>query len=225
MDYIDKIRKLFALADNPNEEEAKAALLKARKLMAEHKLTDRDIKDVGGEELVTLESKYTCTSIRDSWLLKLSGVIAYNYCCSARSYKEWNKKTRYVHFVGFDDDVHVCLEVFEYAVGFIHNEFARIKNDLDSYYRKDLRTLCNSYAYGFCAGLKNMYQRQSEEIQNEYGLVPVMSDVLKEDNAKFPKSNFYQKYDIEFDRYSTEYSDGFYDGTNFTANRVLTAVN
>ena len=32
----DKIAKLLALAESPNENEAKAALLKARELMAEH---------------------------------------------------------------------------------------------------------------------------------------------------------------------------------------------
>ena len=36
MDYKDKIRKLLALAKSPEPEEAKFALLKARKLMAEH---------------------------------------------------------------------------------------------------------------------------------------------------------------------------------------------
>lgn len=37
-DYKDKIRKLLALAESPVEAEAKAALLKARQLMAEHKI-------------------------------------------------------------------------------------------------------------------------------------------------------------------------------------------
>ena len=34
----DKIAKLLALAESPNENEAQAALLKARELMAQHKL-------------------------------------------------------------------------------------------------------------------------------------------------------------------------------------------
>lgn len=40
MDYKDKIRKLLALAKSPEPEEAKFALLKARKLMAEHIYTN-----------------------------------------------------------------------------------------------------------------------------------------------------------------------------------------
>lgn len=45
MDYKGKIRKLLALAKSPEPEEAKLALLKARKLMAEHKLTERDLEE------------------------------------------------------------------------------------------------------------------------------------------------------------------------------------
>lgn len=44
IDIKDKIAKLLALADSPNEHEAKAALLKARELMAEHKLRPEEIK-------------------------------------------------------------------------------------------------------------------------------------------------------------------------------------
>ena len=39
----EKIAKLLALAESPYEEEAKAALLQARHLMAEHKLMPEDI--------------------------------------------------------------------------------------------------------------------------------------------------------------------------------------
>ena len=47
MDYKDKIRKLLALAESPSEAEAKAALLKARELMAKTSLPD-DLLQVCG---------------------------------------------------------------------------------------------------------------------------------------------------------------------------------
>ena len=50
-DYSEKIKKLLALAESPNEHEAKAALLKAKELMAEHKLSELDVKDVGKKEV------------------------------------------------------------------------------------------------------------------------------------------------------------------------------
>ena len=43
-DIRDKIAKLLSLADSSNENEARAALLKARALMAQHKLCPEDIK-------------------------------------------------------------------------------------------------------------------------------------------------------------------------------------
>ena len=60
MDYKDKIRKLLALAKSPEPEEAKLALLKARKLMAEHKLSERDLEErntTGHRREVFQESK------------------------------------------------------------------------------------------------------------------------------------------------------------------------
>lgn len=48
----DKIAKLLALAESPNENEAKAALLKARELMAEHKLRPEDVKKAKKEKVI-----------------------------------------------------------------------------------------------------------------------------------------------------------------------------
>ena len=42
VNYKDKIEKLLALSQSPNEHEARAALLKARELMAEHKLSEAE---------------------------------------------------------------------------------------------------------------------------------------------------------------------------------------
>lgn len=45
MDIEKKIRKLLALSESPNEFEAQAALLKARQLMAEYKLTEAELHE------------------------------------------------------------------------------------------------------------------------------------------------------------------------------------
>ncbi len=44
-DYKTKIKKLLALSESPNEHEARAVLLKARQLMAEHKLAETELED------------------------------------------------------------------------------------------------------------------------------------------------------------------------------------
>ena len=45
MNIRDRIAKLLALSESPTEHEAKAALLKARELMATHKPRPEDILD------------------------------------------------------------------------------------------------------------------------------------------------------------------------------------
>lgn len=55
MNIREKIEKLLRLSESPNENEAQAALLKARKLMMENKLSESDFKDTKQEpiEIVT----------------------------------------------------------------------------------------------------------------------------------------------------------------------------
>ena len=43
--YKEKIKKLLALSESSNEHEAKAALLKAKQLMIEHKITESYLTD------------------------------------------------------------------------------------------------------------------------------------------------------------------------------------
>lgn len=67
MDYKDKIRKLLALAKSPEPEEAKLALLKARKLMAEHKLTERDLEE-HDTTVIQQEIDETFSKKANSWM-------------------------------------------------------------------------------------------------------------------------------------------------------------
>ena len=82
MDYKDKIRKLLALAKSPVPEEAKLALLKARKLMAEHKLSERDLEERNAT-VIKRAIRETFSEKANSWMDPLSIVIGENYCCSA----------------------------------------------------------------------------------------------------------------------------------------------
>ena len=67
MDYKDKIRKLLALAKSPEPEEAKLALLKARKLMAEHKLSERDLEERNAT-VIKRSIRETFSEKANSWM-------------------------------------------------------------------------------------------------------------------------------------------------------------
>ena len=73
-DYKDKIRKLLALAESPVEAEAKAALLKARQLMAEHKLTEAELKEVEKQAAKDVRTDINCSKRREPCIINLSAV-------------------------------------------------------------------------------------------------------------------------------------------------------
>lgn len=97
--YKEKIQKLLALAESSNENEAKAALLKARELMAEHKMLESDCLQGSNKvrkELIGI--KYT--NRKTPWMVLLASFIAENHCCiSFRSHKNINKSVRLVSSV------------------------------------------------------------------------------------------------------------------------------
>ena len=77
----EKIAKLLALAESPYEEEAKAALLQARHLMAEHKLMPEDIEPQENKKVIQECVGVTCTKLSSPWTVYLSTLIAAHYCC------------------------------------------------------------------------------------------------------------------------------------------------
>lgn len=99
-DYKEKIRKLLALAESPNEHEARAALLKARQLMAEHKLTEAELKDVEKQQVKDVRTDITCSKRRDPWIVNLSAVIGENYCCKGYRYRRYGEQTNCIGFIG-----------------------------------------------------------------------------------------------------------------------------
>lgn len=70
MDIEKKIRKLLALSESPNEFEAQAALLKARQLMAEYKLTEAELHE-GNKKIKTIKTSISCTKQTNFWIFTL----------------------------------------------------------------------------------------------------------------------------------------------------------
>ena len=147
-DYKEKIRKLLALAESPNEHEARAALLKARQLMAEHKLTETELKDVEKQQVKDVRTDITCSKRRDPWIVSLSAIIGENYCCKGYRYRRYGEQTNCIGFIGLEDDVEICVAVFKYAVDCALSEIKNIKKENDCYYSDYVKRLCNSYGYG-----------------------------------------------------------------------------
>lgn len=213
-DYKAKIKKLLALAESPNEHEARAALLKARELMAEHKLSEIDLKDVGKQEVKDVVMDITCTKRRNPWIVNLSGIIAPNYCCKGYRRHQHGGQTQTIGFIGFENDVEICVAVFKYAVDCIlsankatQKEYRRYGYDTDY-----IKKMCDSYGYGFVRGVSEAFEKQQEEKKQEWGLVLVTPKEVEEASQNWGsqafKSRAAQRENLHTDAFMSGYTDG-----------------
>lgn len=222
IDYKDKIRKLLALAESPNEAEAQAALLKARQLMAEHKLTERECREVEPQNVVRQHSEVTCSKRRDPWCVPLSAIIGENYCCKGLRTHRPKSQTQMVGFIGFEDDVRLCIDIFEYAVDCVHSEIRRIKERYAQYDADYIRCRCDSFGYGFVAGLSAAFDAQTAENKQEWGLVLVTPKEVQDvaDKIGKPKAFRSRSQDSIF---GNEYASGYKSGQEFQTQKRIVA--
>lgn len=188
----DKIAKLLALAESPNENEAKAALLKARELMAEHKLRPEEIKKAENVKVVRELLNVTCTAMTNPWAVSLSAVIAEHYCCRAYRTRNHGGKTNTIGLVGLEDDFEIAKRIFLYAYDCVipacQHQIKRDPNDFPGTYREK----CNAYGWGFVRGVNAAFRRQEEEHQ-EWGLVMVVPKAVDDSMADMGKKTSFGK--------------------------------
>lgn len=219
-DYKEKIRKLLALAESPNEHEAKAALLKARQLMAEHKIEEIELKDVEKQEVKDIRTDITCSKRRNPWIINLSAVIGENYCCKGYRNHGHREQTQYIGFIGLEDDVEICLAVFKYAVDCILSEIKRIKKENQCYYSSYVKKLCDSYGYGFTVGIEAAFREQQEANEDGWGLVLVMPQEVIEASQHLEHKEFKSRAQDSIS--GDAYAKGYMQGKEFDPTKRLT---
>lgn len=212
----EKIKKLLSLATSPNENEAKAALLKAKELMAKNKLSEEDFRDADSMELAHI----VCDSIRwttdsgDIWMVILCEIISEEHMCVASWSVEKGKRTHTLVITGIKEDAEICKEVIEYAVGFVKGQIKILTRRSTSDNAKSIKT---SYAKGFTVGLKMAYEDQKEE-HPEWGLVVVKSEeVRKYEDGLSTKSVKAKKN--RFDPLA--FAQGQLDGKEFKSKKAI----
>lgn len=124
-EITEKISRLLALAASPYEAEARAALLKARQLMAEHKLCPEDITPPERQRVIKESTGVTSTKMSSPWAVQLSAIIGEHYCCRHYILNIKGRKIHEIGFVGFEDDYKVCKMVYRYAFESIMSPLCR----------------------------------------------------------------------------------------------------
>lgn len=222
IDYKEKIRKLLALAESPVEAEARAALLKARQLMAEHKLTERECREAEKQAVKDVLTDITCSKRREPWIIPLSATIGENYCCKGYRKRYHGQQTQHVGFIGLEDDVEICIAVFKYAVDCIRAGVKNIRReyaDYTAYYSKFIKQECDSYGYGFVMGVGAAFEQQEKENREEWGLVLVMPKEVTEATQRLGKEAF--KSSAEDNISAGAYRQGYAEGREFDPTRRI----
>lgn len=149
---LNKVKNLLALAsNNPSEEEATAAALKAQELIAKYNL---ELTDVEKETLEISKAEYH-TGVDKSWKYGLSRAVASNF----RVMVYWVGKRDAV-FYGYKADVTIAAEVFGYL--FKVGEKGARAACRKSYKERGTETgVYYSYTRGFTAGVKAALEKQS----------------------------------------------------------------
>lgn len=193
---MEKVQKLLALAgNNPSQEEANAAYLKAQKLIAQYNL---DMTQVG-EEVDKIVTKLATHRGNCGYRTKLAVVLAENFRCQAMMHGNT------VMFIGYEADVEICTDVFNHAYSVIYYK----TNKLEAEARANFGTakgVTNSYAYGFIQGVKEVLDEQCTALMI---VVPEeVKDYVNNRSSKKPYKGGMR--DTGFN--SKAYASGFADG-------------
>lgn len=211
-DVKEKIAMLLNLAsNNPSENEARAALLKARELMAKHKLRPEECQKTDKVKVIREVLGVTCTALTNPWVVSLSAVIAEHYCCCAYRTHQRGCRTQAVGMVGLEDDFEIAKRIFLYAYDCVtsacKSQIKRDPYDPPGTYREK----CNAYGWGFVQGVERAFTEQDEQNQ-EWGLVLVVPQAVTDSMADMGKKSSYGKMK---DSHSDYRAMGYQDGRTF----------
>lgn len=212
----EKIVKLLSLAGSDNPNEANAALLAARRLMAQYKLNEKDIKQKGSGKLREAEYKQiTYSGIRNTWVTNVGQVIAEHHCCAFINRSNIKSTIRHGVFIGLDDDPEIACTIFDYALDHIKRwgvlrkmELLHSNSDKRAVNEETKNDVAN-YATGFAKGLKQQYAEQDIRESAETALVLVRPVEVSEYVSSLKTVHLRGKMTANHDIQAKGYNDGY----------------
>jgi len=164
---IDKIEKLIRLSSSSNEHEARAAMMKARKLMAKHHIRMEDVS-LEEKESESVECSTTMEKFWESWITDLAAVIADNFRCRTLILRRAGSGIYKIRFYGVNDDFFVCMEIFRYALQVVNSRVKTMrgifKESGKSFEYNDKLLYC----HGFMKGLRENFAEQTRQQKRKW---------------------------------------------------------
>lgn len=153
---LERVKNLLDLANNnPNENEAIAAALKAQELMVKYNI-ELDQLDDKKEVREIVKEVYHQSSKHEmrKWKVGLAAIIAQNFRC-----KTYLINNRDVVFYGYKEDAEIALQVFTYLYE-LGNKFAVRYYNKCKKEGKETRGVMNTYLIGFRDGAAEVLGKQ-----------------------------------------------------------------
>jgi len=151
---IEKIKKVLALAENnPSENEAIAAALKAQKMMAEYHIDEKELfEEIKEEEILGVRAEVGGRN--QKWRIILGLVLAKNFRCKCLG--DYDKT---LVFFGYREDAEICSQVYQtmYKIG------VRLSDKLKRQERERWGTakgVRNTFCMGFVDGIRSELEKQ-----------------------------------------------------------------
>lgn len=213
---MNKIKNLLDLANNnPNENEAIAAALKAQELMAKYDIELAQLDDVDPQDREITEEIYRNNGKHDmkKWRYGLATIIAKNFRC-----KNYFLGRQNVVFYGYKEDAKIAVQVFAYLYE-IGNKLAFKKYYEVKKQGLPTRGVMNTYLIGFRDGIKSDLEKQCTAL-----MIVTPQEVTDkfEEKAKGMKS---MTNNVKILGHNNSiYNDGFTDGKNAVQSRALEAA-
>lgn len=220
---VQKIQKLLALSNSPNENEAAVALKKARELMLKHHIEQMDLDAaVSGEkfEIKNFPVKYP-------WMLSFWGTVCRNHRCEVylQTIRERNAKVRYEAVVyGYPFDIECVAIMMDYIIHALKVGIQNIRKEIrnDNPYA-DTTGIANTYRVAFLKGLEIAFEEQQME-DARFALMCVTPKEVKEEFNKLTLKTVTPLKPINVNRYTEDViSAGKRDGYNAAKNRQIEA--
>ena len=151
---VEKIKNLLDLANNnPNENEAMAAALKAQELMAKYNVDIKQVETEDDKEMCCMKYENFAKHEMKKWKFSLATIVSKNFCC------KYYVVGGSVVFYGYKKDAEIAVSVFKflYESGnkFAVRYYTKCKKE-----GKNTKGIMNTYLLGFCAGIKEAFDKQ-----------------------------------------------------------------
>lgn len=211
---IERVKKILALAENnPFQEEAETAMLKAQELLIAHGLTMAQVGDRKTKQDV-IENGFYVTRVVEQWMGMLLNVVADHARCKAfwnRHRNGYNSFEYRAVFIGTEDDAAVAGVMYQYAFKVIKELSKKyaVENSGGANHKK----LMASYSVGFVTALNEAYRKQVEDKGWALALIPSEEVVEQFESHNMKKVRSKGR---EEDYHA--YAQGNHDGKNFNIN-------